>query len=142
MQRIYIRSRHGGERHLEVRVGDAETPEGGRRVFGAVAKGGTDVVALIRRTLDAVGRPGGTEPTAFTDGYPGLRSIESMQNRGGRFPSRHPAEGRRQLGLLCQLQIRSPFALRSGNLPKQGHEPPTIVHALIQDRPPRPASHD
>src|SRR3712207_9591466 len=30
----YIRSRHEGERHLEVRVGDAETPEGGRRVFG------------------------------------------------------------------------------------------------------------
>ncbi len=71
----YIRGRHEGERHLEVRVGDAETPEGGRRVFGAVAKGGTDVAALIRRALDAVGRTGGTELTAFTDGYPGLRSI-------------------------------------------------------------------
>jgi hypothetical protein len=44
-------------------------------VLGAVAKGGTDVAALIRRALDAVGRTGGTEPTAFTDGCPGLRSI-------------------------------------------------------------------
>jgi hypothetical protein len=44
-------------------------------VFGAVAKGGTDVAALIRRALDSVGRTGDTELTAFTDGYPGLRSI-------------------------------------------------------------------
>ena len=30
----YIRSCHDGERHLEVRVGNVETPEGGRQVFG------------------------------------------------------------------------------------------------------------
>ncbi len=62
-----------GERHLEVRVGTVETASGGRQVFGAVAKAGTDIEALIRRTLDAVGRTGGTALTAFTDGCPVLR---------------------------------------------------------------------
>ncbi len=71
----FIRSCHEGERHLEVRVGNAETPEGGRQVFGAVAKSGTDIAALIRRALEAMGRTGDTELTAFTDGCPGLRSI-------------------------------------------------------------------
>ena len=71
----FVRSCHEGERRLEVRVGDAQTPEGGRQVFGAVAESGTDVAALIRRTLDSVGRTGDTELTAFTDGCPGLRSI-------------------------------------------------------------------
>jgi len=52
----FIRSCAEGERHLEVRVGNVETQSGGRQVFGAVAKAGTDVEALIRRTLDAVGR--------------------------------------------------------------------------------------
>ena len=37
-----------GERHLEVRVGNVETPSGGRQVFGAVAKADTDRQALIR----------------------------------------------------------------------------------------------
>jgi hypothetical protein len=72
----YIRSCHEGERHLEVRVGNAETPEGGgRQVFGAVANAGTDIVALIRRALDAMGRTSDTELTAFTDGCSGLRTI-------------------------------------------------------------------
>ncbi len=71
----FIRSCHEGERHLEVRVGNAETPEGGRQVFGAVAKAGTDIAALIRRALAAMGRTGDTELTAFTDGCPGLRAI-------------------------------------------------------------------
>ncbi len=71
----YIRSCHEGERHLEVRVGNAETPEGGRQVFGAVAKGGTDVAALIRRALDTVGRTESTALTAFTDGCSGLRTV-------------------------------------------------------------------
>jgi len=71
----FIRSCHEGERHLEVRVGNAETSNGGRQVFGAVAKSDTDITALIRRTLDTVGRTGDTELTAFTDGCPGLRSI-------------------------------------------------------------------
>jgi len=69
----FIRSCAEDERHLEVRVGNVETQSGGRQVFGAVAKAGTDVEALIRRSLDAVGRTGDTALTAFTDGCPGLR---------------------------------------------------------------------
>jgi len=71
----FIRSCVEGERHLEVRVGNVETEAGGRQVFGAVAKAGTDIRALIRRTLDAVGQTEGTALTAFTDGCPGLRRI-------------------------------------------------------------------
>ena len=71
----FIRSREEGERHLEVRVGNVETASGGRQVFGAVAKADTDISALIRQSLRAVGRTDDTEVTAFTDGCPGLRSI-------------------------------------------------------------------
>ena len=72
----FIRSCHEGGRHLEIRVGNAEALEGGsRQVFGAVANAGTDIVALIRRTLDALGRTGDTALTAFTDGCSGLRAI-------------------------------------------------------------------
>jgi hypothetical protein len=61
---------------LEVRVGDAEAPGGsGRQVFGAVASADTDIVALIRRALDTLGRTGETALTAFTDGCSGLRAI-------------------------------------------------------------------
>jgi hypothetical protein len=50
--------------------------EGGRRqVFGAVANAGTDTVALIRRTLDTLGRIGDTALTVFTDGCSGPRAI-------------------------------------------------------------------
>jgi hypothetical protein len=34
----FIRSRDDGERHLEVRVGNVETVDGGRQVFGAVTR--------------------------------------------------------------------------------------------------------
>jgi hypothetical protein len=71
----FIRGREAGERHLEVRVGNVETASGGRQVFGAVAKADTDISALIRQSFRAVGRTDDTEVTAFTDGYPGLRSI-------------------------------------------------------------------
>lgn len=71
----FIRSREDGERHLEVRVGNVETAEGGRQVFGAVTAAGTGIAELIGRALDAVGRTDDTEVTAFTDGCPGLRSI-------------------------------------------------------------------
>lgn len=71
----FIRSRHEGERHLEVRVGNVETPDGGRQVFGAVAKSGTDILALIDWNLEIMGRTSDTELTAFTDGCAGLRSI-------------------------------------------------------------------
>src|ERR1700760_2389192 len=42
----FIRSCEAGERHLEVRVGNAETDAAGRQVFGAVAGSATDLVAL------------------------------------------------------------------------------------------------
>ena len=71
----FIRSCEDGERHLEVRIGNVETESGGRQVFGAVAKVNTDIGALIRRALDAIGRTGDTALTAFTDGCPGLRRI-------------------------------------------------------------------
>src|SRR3954466_5486853 len=71
----FIRSCEDGERHLEVRIGNVETESGGRQVFGAVAKANTDIGALIRRALDAVGGTGDTALTAFTDGCPGLRRI-------------------------------------------------------------------
>ena len=48
---------------------------GGRQVFGAVAKAGSDLKVLINRNLDAVGRTEHTALTAFTDGCSGLRRI-------------------------------------------------------------------
>jgi hypothetical protein len=71
----FIRSCEAGERHLEVRIGNAETTTGGRQVFGAVARTDTDLGALIRGSLDAVGRTSDTALTAFTDGCAGLRRI-------------------------------------------------------------------
>jgi hypothetical protein len=71
----FIRSCGAGERHLEVRIGNVETTTGRRQVFGAVARTDTDPAALIRRSLDAVGRTEGTALTAFTDGCPGLGRI-------------------------------------------------------------------
>ena len=70
----FIHSCADGERHLEVRVGNVETEAGGRQVFGAVAKADTDLQALIRYNLDAVGKGKDTALTAFTDGCPGLRA--------------------------------------------------------------------
>ncbi len=81
----FIRSCESGERHLEVRLGNVETNAGGRQVFGAVAKSSTNTEALIRRSLDAVGRTGDTALTAFTDGCPGLR--RSLADAGVTTPS-------------------------------------------------------
>jgi hypothetical protein len=71
----FIRGCEDGGRHLEVRIGNVETATGGRQVFSAVAKTATDLGALIRRNLDAVGRTQDTALTAFTDGCPGLRRL-------------------------------------------------------------------
>jgi hypothetical protein len=71
----FIRSRENGERHLEVRVGNVETVDGGRQVFGAVTRAETNITALIQRTLETVGRTDTTEVTAFTDGCPSLRTV-------------------------------------------------------------------
>jgi hypothetical protein len=61
----FIRNCGDDERHREVRVSNVETDSGGRQVFGAVAKAGTDLEALIRPTV----------LNAFTDGCSGLRRI-------------------------------------------------------------------
>ena len=71
----FIRSREDGERHLEVRVGNVETVDGGLQVFGAVTGAEVDITVLIRRTLETLGRTDTTEVTAFTDGCPGLRTV-------------------------------------------------------------------
>jgi len=71
----FIRSCEDGERHLEVRIGNVETATGRRQVFGAATKTDTDLAALVRGSLDAVGRAEDTVLTAFTDGCPGLRRI-------------------------------------------------------------------
>jgi len=47
----FIRSCGNGERHLEVRVGNVETNAGGRQVFGAVAKAGTNLDELMIRAV-------------------------------------------------------------------------------------------
>ena len=75
MDSTFIRSCEEGARHRGVRVGNVETVSGGRQVFGAVTKADTDLSALIRRNLGAVGRTDDTEVTAFTYGCPGPRSI-------------------------------------------------------------------
>jgi hypothetical protein len=71
----FIRGCEEGERRLEVRIGNVETATGSRQVFGAVAKTDTDLEALIRRSLDTVGRTKETMLTAFTDGCPRLRRV-------------------------------------------------------------------
>jgi hypothetical protein len=71
----FIRSREEGGRRFEVRVGNVETEAGGRQVFGSIAKVGTDIEGLIRKSLDALGGTSDTTLTAFTDGCPGLRGI-------------------------------------------------------------------
>ena len=71
----FIRSREDGERHWEVRVGNVETADGGRQVFGAVTRAATDFTALTQRTLETAGRIDTTEVATFTDGCPGLRAI-------------------------------------------------------------------
>src|SRR3954470_348273 len=56
----FIRSCEAGERHLEVRIGNVETATGRMQVFSAVAKTDTDLAALIRRSLNTVGRTDAT----------------------------------------------------------------------------------
>ncbi len=74
----FIRSCAEGERHLEVRVGNVETASGGRQVFGAVANSGTNTEALIRRSLDAVGRTGDTALTPSPTAVPGSEAVSPM----------------------------------------------------------------
>jgi hypothetical protein len=96
----FIRSRDDGERHSEVRVGNVETADGGRQVFGAVARADTDLTALIHRTLETVGRTDTTEVTAFTDGCSGLRSV--LADAGVTKPPILDCWGGRPHGVECQ----------------------------------------
>ena len=50
-------------------------PDGGRQVFGAVARSDTDIAALARRALQTMGRTSDTALTASTDGCPGPHAI-------------------------------------------------------------------
>jgi len=52
-----------------------ETESGGRRVSAAVAGAATNIVALIDRQFDALGRASATELTVLTDGRHGLLPI-------------------------------------------------------------------
>jgi hypothetical protein len=52
-----------------------ETDGGVIRLTQGCCSADTNIVALIDRQLDAVGRAGDTELTGFTDGCPGVRSI-------------------------------------------------------------------
>ena len=63
----FIRGRDDGERHLEVRVGNVETVAGDRQVFASVSRAETDITALIKRTMETVGRTDATKVTAFTE---------------------------------------------------------------------------
>jgi hypothetical protein len=96
----FIRSCEEGERHLEVRVGNAETDAGGRQVFGTVAGSQTDLVALIGRVMDSVGRTGATVLTGFTDGCAGLRLI--LAAAGVTEPPILDCWGGRPHGIACQ----------------------------------------
>jgi hypothetical protein len=71
----FIRSCEEDQRHLEVRLGNVETSDGGRQVFAAVARTDTAIEVLIQRGLVDVGKTADTELTAFTDGCSGLRAI-------------------------------------------------------------------
>ena len=71
----FIRSRHEGERHIEVRVGNVETPGGGRQYSAPSRRATRTSLKVIGRTLETMGRTRGTRLTAFTDGCSALRSI-------------------------------------------------------------------
>lgn len=68
MDSTFVRSCEKDERDLRVRIDNVETLTRRRQVFAAVAKTDTNPAALIRRSLDAVGRTEGTVLPAFTDG--------------------------------------------------------------------------
>ena len=58
----FIRSCEDGQRHLEVRLGNVKTPDGGRQVFAAFTKTDTAIEMLIRRGLKEVGKTAEAHP--------------------------------------------------------------------------------
>jgi hypothetical protein len=99
----FIRSCEEGTRYLEVRVGNVETSDGERQVFGAVARSDTDIAVQIRWSLEAVGRTAATKVTAYIDGCPGL------------VPYRHAAAAREDGGTRIAHR-------RTGSQEGQGHD--------------------
>jgi hypothetical protein len=87
-----IRSRHDGERHLAVGVGNVETPGGDRQVFGAMAKSDTGIAVPIHRKLETSGRSGGTDLTSRR-----LRCLQPNHRRTG-FVPRGAGPGLRDIG--------------------------------------------
>ena len=45
------------------------------KLYSSVSRAETNITALIKRTLETVGRTDATKVTAFTDGCPGLRTV-------------------------------------------------------------------
>ena len=81
----FIRSCEEGSRHLEVRLGNVETPDGVRQVFAAVTKTDTAIARLIQRSLAAVGQSERTELSAFTGSVHGwLSGAAGSPGRGRR----------------------------------------------------------
>ena len=71
---------------LGSRLGNVETPDGGRQVFATVAKTDTSIAELIQRGLAEVGHTADTELTAFTDGCSGLRQRVARRKKRQRSP--------------------------------------------------------
>jgi hypothetical protein len=61
----FIRSCEAGPRHLEVRLGNVETPDGARQVFAAVARTDTAITPLLKRCYSGASPPSAT-PTRLT----------------------------------------------------------------------------
>jgi mannose/fructose/N-acetylgalactosamine-specific phosphotransferase system component IIB len=53
MASTFIRSCDAGHRHLEIRLGNVETPDGARQIFAAVASTDTAIETLRQRGLTA-----------------------------------------------------------------------------------------
>ena len=140
----FIRSCEDGERHLEVRVGNVETHEGGRQVFGAVARADTDIAVLIHRSLEVVGRTADTAVTAFLlamrlqhakQAASGLSSEEPgrMQGKAAIVAEVEPLRWRIWNGKATDAQLRLERTARSCCL--QGwagssHEGCTVAQAV------------
>jgi hypothetical protein len=84
----FIRGREESERHLEVRVGNVETADGGRQVFGAVTRADTD----ITRADPANPRSRGPERQHRGDGF--HRRVSGSADDPGQRRRRQTADSR------------------------------------------------
>jgi hypothetical protein len=63
----FIRSCEAGQRHLEVRLGNVETPDGARQVFAALARTDTAIETLRAYPSRHVRRPNGIDLPSFSE---------------------------------------------------------------------------